>query len=803
MIEFEIDNKKIEAKEGTMIIQVADRQKIYIPRFCYHEKLSIAANCRMCLVEVEKSKKPLPACATPVTPGMKVFTRSPMALEAQRGVMEFLLINHPLDCPICDQGGECELQDLSLGYGKDISRYYEGKRSVFDENLGPLIATEMTRCIQCTRCVRFGVEVAGMPELGATRRGENLEITTYIHHAMKSEMSGNIIDLCPVGALTSKPFRFQARAWELKQDPSISAHDCIGSNLFVHTRGHEYNDYRSVMRVVPRQNEKINELWLSDRDRFSYEAVRSTDRLLSPKIKRESEWLDVDWVTALNFIVEKWRLILEQEGPSQIGALASPNSTVEEFFLLQKLMRNLGSSNLDHRIRQLDFSQQDCYPDYPQLGLSLEEIEELDVILLIGSNIRYEQPLGCHRLRKASLRGANIISINPIDYDFNFTLSAKLTSASHLIPRILAGILKHLCIKNNSTIAPYLAVIKPAKKEAMLANKLYESKCAFSSHKGVVLLGNHAVNHPEATLIRALAEKIAQECNMPLGCLTEGANAAGAWIAGMLPHRGAGGVVLKKPGLTALDMFSQGLRSYLLLNIEPELDCVKPAQAMASLSRADFVVAMTPFITETAEQYADVLLPIAPFYEMSGTFINVSGHWQFANAVTRPLGEAKSAWKIYRMLGNLFKFEGFDYVDVAQITSELKTLIELMPKQYPSLSLLESQWSREEGSLVRLSEWPIYQVDNLVRRASALQKWSQHENQAVIRINNKVAKRYGFQSGEIVSVIQGESVLDLFVLVDNRIAGDYVIVPTGIVETAGFGEDREPIRLLRGSDHDN
>lgn len=793
MIEFEIDNKKVEVAEGAMIIEAADAIGIYIPRFCYHKKLSIAANCRMCLVEVDKSKKPLPACATPATPGMKVFTQSSMALDAQRSVMEFLLINHPLDCPICDQGGECELQDLSLGYGNDISRYHEGKRSVVDENLGPLISTEMTRCIQCTRCVRFGNEVAGLSELGATQRGENLEITTYINHTMQSELSGNIIDLCPVGALTSKPFRFQARAWELKQHASVAPHDCIGSNLFVHTRGYEYNDYRMVMRVVPRENEAINETWLSDRDRFSYEAVKSTDRLLTPKIKRESEWVDVDWTTALNYIVEKWRGIIEKEGASQIGALASPNSTVEEFYILQKLLRSLGSNNLDHRIRQLDFSQQENFPSHPQLGVGLPELERFDTFFLIGSDIRREQPLGCHRIRKASLRGAKVMSLNPINYDFNFDLTSKLIVPSNDIPKVLTGIAKALAVKNANEIDSYLSKVTPTKEETAIADHLLEND------NGILLLGNHAVNHPQATLIRALVEEIAFECNMQTGCLTEGANSAGAWLAGMVPHRAAGGEILeKKKGLHALDMFAQRLKSYLLLNIEPELDCVKSMQALESLMNAEFVVVMTPFITDTHEQYADVVLPIAPFFETSGTLINATNHWQFTEAVTRPLGEAKPAWKVFRVLGNLFELDGFDYSFIQQLANELKAKIEAISPVYSPLKLMENDYQVEDDGLIRISEWSMYNTDNMVRRATSLQEWTQIENKVAVRINSEVAKDHDLQSGEIVSVIQEESLLDLPVLIDDRIAGKYVVVPAGITETAGFGESMGPIKLLRG-----
>lgn len=791
MIEFEIDNQKVSVEEGGMIIEAADAVGIYIPRFCYHKKLSIAANCRMCLVEVEKSNKPLPACATPASNGMKVYTKSPLAVDAQRSVMEFLLINHPLDCPICDQGGECELQDLSLGYGNDISRYYEGKRSVLDENLGPLISTDMTRCIQCTRCVRFGREVAGLAELGATNRGENLEISTYIHETMRSELSGNIIDLCPVGALTSKPFRFSARAWELKQHSSIAPHDCIGSNIYAHSRSYEYNDYRLVMRVVPRENESINETWVSDRDRYSYEAIKSPDRLLTPKIKRESQWLDVDWNTALNYVVEKWQAILEKDGPSELGAIASPNSTCEEFFMLQKLFRSLGSNNLDHRIRQLDFSQQENFPAKPILGISLDELQQLDTIFLIGSDIRREQPLGCHRVRKAASRGAQVLALNPIDYDFNFDLSAKLITPSRDIPEVLAAIAKHLLPKDKQ-LHKLFPDLKTRKTENAFADRLTDRE------NGILLLGAHALSHPQATLIRALAEKIAAATGMTVGILSEGANSAGGWIAGMIPHRGAGGALTQSTGLNVLDMFDKKLKSYLLLNVEPELDFVKGNHTVHALEQAEFVVALTPFVTEVQEQYADVLLPITPFFEVGGSFINATDTWQTFEPVTKPLGNAKPAWKIFRVLGNLFHLEGFDYNNTAQVRADLVKIIDTIAPLDASIDFSELQADEPAKGLLRLSEWPMYHIDNIVRRAISLQEWALDENLLAARINQTVANQYKLQSGEIISIIQGTDQLDIPVFIDNRIAGDYVLLPGGLAATGGFGEHMGPIQLLRG-----
>ena len=434
MVKIEIDGKPIHAPDGAMIIEVADEVGIPIPRFCYHKHLSIAANCRMCLVEVDKVKKPVPACATPVTEGMRVYTKSKVAVDAQRGTMEFLLINHPLDCPICDQGGECDLQELSIGYGSDVSRYNENKRVVRDKNLGSLISTDMTRCIHCTRCVRFGQEVAGLMELGATGRGEHMEIGTYVEHAMTSEVSGNVIDLCPVGALTSKPYRYTSRPWELTSFDSTAPHDCLGSNIQVQIRDGE------VMRVLPRENNDVNLTWLSDRDRFSYQGLNSSDRLKTPMIKQDGEWCETDWETALQFTVSGLRSVMTRGGADGLGALISPSATTEEMYLLQKLMRGLGSAHIDHRLRQLDFSDQDLAPAFPSLGIPLQKLDDLGAALLIGSNIRKEQPVAAIRLRRAALKGGRMMFINPVNYDFNFPVHTRITVDPVQMEHELAGV---------------------------------------------------------------------------------------------------------------------------------------------------------------------------------------------------------------------------------------------------------------------------------------------------------------------------------------------------------------------------
>ncbi|MDH4134786.1 MAG: NADH-quinone oxidoreductase subunit NuoG, partial [Gammaproteobacteria bacterium] len=640
-LKIEIDGQLIEVAAGSTIIEAADAAGITIPRFCYHEKLSVAANCRMCLVDVEKSAKPLPACATPVTDGMKVATRSAKAVNAQKGVMEFLLINHPLDCPICDQGGECTLQDLAVGYGGDDSRYQEMKRIVRDKDIGPLIATEMTRCIHCTRCVRFGEELAGIMELGATGRGEHTRIGTYVERSVNSELSGNVIDLCPVGALTSKPFRYSCRTWELSDHPSISPHDGVGANINVQVR------HNRVMRVLPRSNEDVNEIWLADRDRFSYEALRSDDRLLKPMIREGNTWRETDWQTALNAAVNGIRKVVAAHGAANFGSLASPLSTLEEFFLLQKLTRALGSNNVDHRLRSADFSDDVQAPAYPGLGLPIREIEMLDTALLVGSNIRKEQPLLGLKLRKAFLNGANLFAINPVDYEFTFDLKARAISGPAALVASLARVARELATLKGQILPPgaqALATGTVSADEKRIAAGLHESK------RAAILLGNIAQAHPQAAVLRSLADLVAELSGAASGVLSE-ASSAGGWIAGCLPHRAANNTPSSSAGRTAREMLTQPLKAYLVLGAEPELDSLDGQRAVATLKQAEFVVSISAFRSRAAE-YAHVLLPLAPFTETDGTFVNAEGRMQtFAAAVT-PAGEARPGWKILRVLGN-------------------------------------------------------------------------------------------------------------------------------------------------------
>ncbi len=790
LVNIEIDGVPLQARRGAMIIEVADAAEIPIPRFCYHKKLSVAANCRMCLIQVEKVPKPLPACATPVTEGMKVYTKSPMAIEAQRGTMEFLLINHPLDCPICDQGGECDLQDLSLGYGSDYSKFSEMKRVVKDKNIGPLISTEMTRCIHCTRCIRFGEEIAGLKELGATGRGEHMSIGTYIEKALVSEMSGNVIDLCPVGALTSKPYRFTARTWEMKIRDSIAPHDCIGSNLYLQTRNDE------VMRVDPRENEQINEVWISDRDRYSYEGLVSTDRLRVPMIKQDGNWQETDWNTALDFTVNRMKSVTATHGIGQFGTLVSPSCTLEEMYLAQLLTRGMGSANIDHRLRQLDFSDQDSAPVFPWLGQPIEDLERLDVALLIGSNIRKEQPIAGHRLRKAALAGGRLMAINPVDYEFNFPLSEKQIVSPAGMEHALAGIARAVLDHTGKSVPQALSdLLKDSAADdthKAIAGHLVNAK------KGSVLLGCYAHFHPAFSTLRLLAGFIAEATGTTLGYLTDGANSAGAWIAGAVPHRNAGGEGVTGTGLNARSMFESPLKAYLLLNIEPEFDCSDPATALNSLGNAEFVIALTPYYSDMMKQYANVLLPVTPFSETSGTYVNAEGLWQGFTGAVKPPGEARPAWKVLRVLGNFLELDGFDYVSSEDVRDELATKTTgILPSNASREPYVPGRLSAQHDGMIRIADVPIYAVDNIVRRADALQQVAAANNDAAIRINETTARQQGLTEGDKAIACQNGHEVTLPVSIDDRLPDGCVLLPMAIPAVTTMGVHTGPISLTR------
>jgi NADH-quinone oxidoreductase subunit G len=760
-----------------MVIEAADNAGITIPRFCYHKKLSVAANCRMCLVEVEKAPKPLPACATPVSDGMKVFTRSSAAIEAQKSVMEFLLINHPLDCPICDQGGECDLQDIAVGYGKDVSRYSEKKRVVADKNIGSLIATEMTRCIHCTRCVRFGQEVAGIMELGATGRGEHTRIGTYVERTVNSEMSGNVIDLCPVGALTSKPYRYSGRPWENKQMASIAPHDCVGSNVNVEVRRNQ------VMRVLPRENESLNEIWLSDRDRYSYTALSSEDRLTTPMIKQADKWHEVDWETALNYAVEGIKTVRDNSGIDKVGALVSPTSTTEEMYLAQKLLRGMGSNNIDHRLRQSDFSDQDIAPAYPSLGQSVADLENNNAVLLIGSWTRKDQPIIGHRLRKASKQGANIMAINSLDYDFNLPLAENIVVSPSQMTAELAAVCKALATLSGKAVPDDLK----GKLENINSHDghLEIAKHLNAAETAAVLIGTQALNQNNLADIRALANLAAELSGASLGYLTDGANAAGAWLAGGVSHRGAAGTSVSA-GKTAVEMINDGMNALVLLGVEPEFDCTNPGKAIATVQDADFVISMNSFVTDTMKDYADVLLPVTPYTETSGTFVNVEGNWQSFAGSVQPAGESRPAWKVLRVLGNLLNVSGFDYVTSEEIRDELK-------EQCTSVSsATTSQWRCPESldaskELSRIGHLPLYSVDGLVRRSQPLQE-SSDTMRAAIYMNQATAKQLDINASSQAIAKQGDSDVTLNVMIDEAVPNNCVMIPMATEGSCGLGD---------------
>jgi NADH-quinone oxidoreductase subunit G len=669
IVNIEVDGKPVEARPGQMIIEVTDKIGAYVPRFCYHDKLSVAANCRMCLVDIEGAPKPIPACAQPVNEGMKVFTKSPRAIAAQKATMEFLLINHPLDCPICDQGGECELQDLAMGYGRDVSRYNDGKRVVKDKDIGPLVSTDMTRCIHCTRCVRFGEEIQGNPQLGTTLRGENVVISTYVEQNIDHELSANIIDLCPVGALNNKPYRYSARAWEMVQRPTIAPHDCVGSNINAHVlRG-------TVKRVVPRDNEAINENWISDRDRFSYEAIYSPDRLLKPRVKESGEWREIDWEAALESAADALK------GADSVGMLASPSSTVEEGHLLSRLAKHLGTPNIDHRVERRDFSDQDGDPAFPWLGCSIAELEDQDAVFIIGSNLREEAPILAHRVRKAALGGASVSFANSTQYDYFFDVDHYL-SGKGLVELLLSG-----------GVDPVIEKLK-------------------SADNALVLLGNIAGRHGAFSAVRALAAEIAEKAGAKLGTLSPGANSAGLSLAGVLPGE----------GLHAGSMLDETLDAVVLLGLEPDADIHSTPDAVEKLAKQNFVVALTPFVSQTLLEAADLLLPIGTFAETSGTYMNVAGTSQSFGGIANPVGEARPAWKVLRVLGNLVDAEGFDYVTSEDIFEEfIEQVGNVEPAPVAAATAAKGIKPNGADAPAEEIDTPLYAVDGVVRRAAALQ----------------------------------------------------------------------------------
>ena len=693
MVEIEIDGKKVEVPEGSMVMHAADKAGTYIPHFCYHKKLSIAANCRMCLVDVEKAPKAVPACATPVTQGMIVRTKSDKAIKAQQSVMEFLLINHPLDCPICDQGGECQLQDLAVGYGKSSSRYEEEKRVVFHKDVGPLISMEeMTRCIHCTRCVRFGQEIAGVMELGMSNRGEHAEIETFLGQSVDSELSGNMIDICPVGALTSKPFRYSARTWELSRRKSISPHDSTGANLIVQVKNNK------VMRVVPLENEAVNECWIADRDRFSYEALNGDQRLTKPMLKQGGEWTEVDWQTALEYVANGLNQVKAQYGAGGIGALVSPHSTLEELYLAASLMRGLGSENIDHRLRHQDFSPSE---GVRWLGMPIAALSDLQSVLVVGSNLRKDHPLFAQRIRQSARAGCAVAAITSEALLANqgawaMPLRAAVVAESGQWAQALADLA--------AAIGTEKGIASPFEGQAT-DNAKALAKALLAGERKAILLGNAAAHHPGGSTLLALCQWIGEQTGATVGFLTEAANTVGAQVVNALPGSG---------GLNAGQMLAGGLRAALLLNCEPGAD-----SAPADLSACEMVVTLSPF--KANMDISDVLLPIAPFTETSGSFVNAEGRVQSFHAVVRPLGDTRPGWKVLRVLGDLLGLQQPAYETSPEVLAQ--ALGAGVTDRVPENRLSNRASARADvrahaGSVPYVG---IYQLDGIVRRAPSLQ----------------------------------------------------------------------------------
>ncbi|MDI4633255.1 NADH-quinone oxidoreductase subunit G [Pelomonas sp. V22] len=765
MVEIELDGKKIEVLEGSMVMHAAEKAGTYIPHFCYHKKLSIAANCRMCLVDVEKAPKPMPACATPVTQGMIVRTKSEKALKAQQGVMEFLLINHPLDCPICDQGGECQLQDLAVGYGGSKSRYSEEKRVVFHKNIGPLVSMEeMSRCIHCTRCVRFGQEIAGQMELGMAHRGEHSEIQTFVGRTVDSELSGNMIDVCPVGALTSKPFRYSARTWELSRRKSVSPHDSTGANLIVQVKGQQ------VMRVVPLENEDVNECWIADRDRFSYEALNSDARLTAPMIKQGGAWKSVDWTTALEYVANGLKSIKNDHGASAIGALGSAHSTVEELHLLSQLTRALGSQNVDYRLRHSDFGNMADAGKAQWLGLPIAELSTLDRALVIGSFLRKDHPLFAQRLRQAARRGAKVMSISGSAEDWLMNVAERVVAAPSAWLAELAGVAAAVA-ELAGAAAPVTAQASDAAKR--IANALW------SGQRKALLLGNAAAQHPQAAQLLSLANWIGEKTGARVGYLTAAANTVGAQLVGALPMAG---------GLNAGEMLNGSLKALLLLNTDPVLDSANAAAAAKALQAAEMVVVMSPF--KTGLDYADVLLPVAPFTETSGSFVNAEGRLQSFVGVVKPLAETRPGWKVLRVLANVLGLPGFAQESSEQVRIEaLGVDADLSARLSNAGDAAVTLTAGEGGAIERLADVPIYATDALVRNATSLQLTKDARTAPVATLSSALWQQLGLSddANKILVSQEGAGSAQLTAKLDAALPANVVRVPAGLAETQALG----------------
>ncbi len=767
MVDITLDGQPVTVADGGMVMHAADAAGTYIPHFCYHKKLSIAANCRMCLVDIEKMPKPMPACATPVTNGMVVRTKSEKAVKAQQSVMEFLLINHPLDCPICDQGGECQLQDLAVGYGGSASRYQEEKRVVFHKDVGPLISMEeMSRCIHCTRCVRFGQEVAGVMELGMIHRGEHSEITTVAGRTIDSELSGNMIDICPVGALTSKPFRYSARTWELSRRKSISPHDSVGSNLVVQVKAGK------VMRVVPLENEAVNECWIADRDRFSYEALNSDARLTQPMVKQGGSWQAVDWNTALAYVADGLKRVKMEFGTARIGALGHPMSTVEELHLLAKLVRGLGSESIDHRLRHADFNNLPGSGRARWLGTSVASLSQLDRAFVIGSFLRKDHPLLAQRLRQAARRGAQVHSLHALQDDWLMPMGTRISAAPSAWPQALAEVAAAVALA--AELPAPLAGVQPGAAAKAIAASLLRGE------RKAVLLGHAAAQHPQASNLLALAYWIARHTGASVGYLGEAGNQVGAQLVGAVPGPG---------GLNAGQMLSMPMKALVLLNTEPALDSADAMAARRSLGASGLVVALTAF-KDAAAEVADVMLPIAPFTETAGCLVNAEGRVQAFHGVVKPLGDSRPAWKVLRVLGNLLSLPGFDFETVEAVRTEALGDLTTLPSRLDNSTaamLTPAPLAATVSELQRVSDVPIYATDSVVRRATSLQLTADARGEPMVGLPSSLWRQLGLAPGGRLLVAQGEGAVVLPAREEPTLADKVVRISAGLPLTTGLG----------------
>ncbi|MEN3031110.1 NADH-quinone oxidoreductase subunit NuoG [Chromobacterium amazonense] len=773
MLEIEIDGKKLTVEQGSTVMEAAHSVGTYIPHFCYHKKLSIAANCRMCLVEVEKAPKPLPACATPVTDGMKVHTASPLAKKAQAGVMEFLLINHPLDCPICDQGGECQLQDLAVGYGNSTSRYEEEKRVVVGKDMGPLVsAEEMSRCIHCTRCVRFTEEIGGYQEIGMANRSEFSEILPFLGKTVDSEISGNVIDLCPVGALTSKPFRYSTRAWELSRRKSVSPHDGLGSNLIVQVKSNE------VMRVLPLENEAINECWIADRDRFSYEGLNSAERLTKPMIKFDGKWHETDWETALNYVVKGLNGVSADHGKDAIGFLLSPHSTTEELHLAQKLARAFGVNAIDYRLRRSDFSADAAKQGAEWLGSSIVELGDAKSVLVVGSSLRKEQPLLAARLRASVKQGSELNIIHVADDNLLTKINGKLIVSPLALVNALSQVLKAVAEIKAGSSEIDLSSVEVSEQARRIAASLTGAENAS------IALGNVAQHHPAYSQLLSLAQEIARLSGARFGVLAEAANSVGAELVGALPANGD----------NAAAMIAKPKKAYFLLNTEVEFDSYNPQAAVAAMKQAATVIALTAYKGQGLLDYADVLLPIAPFSETAGSFVNMEGKLQTFNGVVRPLGETRPAWKVLRVLGNMLNLAGFEQNSAEDVRAEFG---DLASKLNNALSKVAANPAVASG-IVRVGEVPMYQADAISRRAKPLQETNEAKDAAVARAHGSLLAKLGIAAGSTALLKQGSGEARVRVEADDSLPADVVRVATAHAATLALGGMFDAIEIKQG-----